>query len=66
MARSLGAFRKSSGKTVTVPSVRGGTAWALGGATLLAVALRLPFLAAGVGQDEGGYAYVAQPRRRRQ
>ncbi|MEA2397521.1 MAG: hypothetical protein QOK25_1077, partial [Thermoleophilaceae bacterium] len=45
MARSLGAFRKSSGKTVTVPSVRGGTAWALGGATLLAVALRLPFLA---------------------
>jgi 4-amino-4-deoxy-L-arabinose transferase-like glycosyltransferase len=40
--------------------VRGGTAWALGGVTLLAVALRLPFLAAGIGQDEGGYAYVAR------
>lgn len=42
---------------VAHPSV---SAAALAGVTLLAVALRVPFLAFGVGPDEGGYAYVAE------
>ena len=36
------------------------TLWILAGLTILAAGLRLPFLAAGVSVDEGGYAYVAR------
>jgi len=39
--------------------VPAGLLW-LGSAALVAAALRAPFLASGMGQDEGGYAYIAR------
>lgn len=40
--------------------MRSRTLWILGAVALLAAGLRLPFLAAGMSVDEGGYAYVAR------
>ena len=46
-------------KTRWAPA-RAGLAVPVALAALAAAAVRVPFLAAGIGQDEGGYAYIAR------